>query len=169
MKQFGIVQDQKPSRKKKIQKTNIAFVILLALCFIFFSVFANLSSILFTKNKIDVFQKDINQIAFSFRTIDRNVSTFLLTVENIMQRYNAGENIFKTQTKEIDYCRKYIIQNKEYLKKIGFGNYEQLMNLLEDLRKHQEEVFTLLGKDQSQNYLVILQNTNEKRPNGGFF
>ncbi|MEI7563766.1 MAG: hypothetical protein WCJ39_09385 [bacterium] len=40
------------------------------------------------------------------------------------------------------------------------------MNLLQDLWKHQQEVFTLLGKDESQNYLVILQNTNEKRPNG---
>ena len=29
--------------------------------------------------------------------------------------------------------------------------------------------FELLGKNQSFNYLVILQNTNEKRPNGWFF
>ena len=89
MKQFGIVQDQKPSRKKKLRKTNIVFVLLLGLCFIFFSVFASLSSILFTKDKIDVFRKDIDQLAFSFRTIDKNVSTFLLTLENIVQRYNA--------------------------------------------------------------------------------
>ena len=124
---------------------------------------------LFSKNKIDVFQENLNQMAFSFRPIDKNVSKFLLTLDDLMKSYMSGDNILKTQAKEIDYCRKYIIDNKEYLQKIGFGNYEQLMNLLQDLWKHQQEVFTLLGKDQSQNYLVVLQNTNEKRPNGGFF
>jgi len=169
MKQFGITQESSTSKTYRRKKANFLFIGILWICFIFFSIFANISGIVFSKNKIDVFQKDINQIAFSFWTIDKNVSTFLLTLETIIQKYNAGENIFKTQAKEIDYCRKYIIDNKEYLKKIGFGNYEQLMNLLQDLWKHQQEVFTLLGKDESQNYLVILQNTNEKRPNGWFF
>ena len=101
--------------------------------------------------------------------MDKNVSTFLLTAEDVINAYMRGENIFQTKQKEIDFCRKYVIQNKEYLKKIGFGNYEALMNLMQDLWKHQEEVYTLLGKYQSQNYLIILQNTNEKRPNGWFF
>jgi len=80
-----------------------------------------------------------------------------------------GENIFSTKQKEIDECREYIEENKEYLKKVGFSNYDKLINLLSDLRKYQSEFFELLGKNQSFNYLVILQNTNEKRPNGGFF
>lgn len=32
-----------------------------------------------------------------------------------------------------------------------------------------EEIFELLGKNQRFNYLVPLQNSNEVRPNGGFF
>ena len=32
-----------------------------------------------------------------------------------------------------------------------------------------EEIFELLGKYQRFNYLVPLQNSNEARPNGGFF
>lgn len=32
-----------------------------------------------------------------------------------------------------------------------------------------EEIFELLGKHQRFNYLVPLQNSNEARPNGGFF
>jgi hypothetical protein len=78
----------------------------------------------------------------------------------------SGDNILKTKTKEIDECFTYIQSNKEYLKKLGFGNYEAIMNLIDDLQKHKDELFNLLGKDKSQNYLVILQNTNEKRPNG---
>jgi capsule polysaccharide export protein KpsE/RkpR len=87
MKDFGITQQKKISRKEKIKKTNIIFVIILGICFIFFSIFANLSNILFSKNKIDVFRKDINQLAFSFRTIDKNVSNFLLTIEDITNVY----------------------------------------------------------------------------------
>lgn len=34
------------------------------------------------------------------------------------------------------------------------------------MKIYQKEIFELLGKNQSFNYLIILQNTNEKRPNG---
>jgi len=78
----------------------------------------------------------------------------------------SGDNIFVTKEKEIDEALTYIQQNKEYLKKLGFGNYDAVMNLLTDLQKHKDELFDLLGKNESQNYLVILENTNEKRPNG---
>ncbi len=105
-------------------------------------------------------------MAFSFRPIDKNVSTFLLTVQDIMKSYMSGDNILQTKQKEIDYCLSYVQKNKEYLKKIGFANYDQLMNLMADLQKHEKEVFDLLGKDTPQNYLVILENTDEKRPNG---
>ncbi len=41
--------------------------------------------------------------------------------------------------------------------------------MLEDAWPLREEIFKLLGKDQSFNYLIPLQNSNESRPNGGFF
>jgi hypothetical protein len=105
-------------------------------------------------------------MAFSFWPIDKNVSQFLLTIDDLMKSYMSGDNIFQTKAKQIDECMTYIQKNKEYLKKIGFGNYEPIMNLVSDLQKHKEELYNLLGKNESQNYLVILQNTNEKRPNG---
>jgi hypothetical protein len=40
------------------------------------------------------------------------------------------------------------------------------MEFLADSWKYKDDLFTLLGKDSPQNYLVILQNSNEKRPNG---
>ena len=43
------------------------------------------------------------------------------------------------------------------------------MKFLADAYQHKEEIYMLLGKDQPFNYLVLLQNGNEKRPNGGFF
>ena len=145
---------------------NGTFVILIVICFIFFTFFAKTSSILFSKNKINVFEENLGQIAFDFWIFDKNLSKFLMTLDDIIKSYNQGDNIFITKEKEINFCRDYIEKNKEYLKKVGFSNYDKLINFLSDLRVYQKELFDLLGKNQSFNYLVILQNTNEKRPNG---
>ena len=148
---------------------NGTFVILIVFCFIFFTFFAKTGSILFAKNKIDVFEENLGQIAFDFRIFDKDLSKFLMTLDDIVQSYNKGDNIFVTKEKEINFCRDYIEQNKEYLKKVGFSNYDKLINFFSDLKSYQKEFFELLGQNQSFNYLVILQNTNEKRPNGWFF
>ena len=124
---------------------------------------------LFTKDKIDIFKEDLWQIAFYFWTFDQDLSHFLVTLDDIVQRYTAGENIFATKKEEINFCREYIEKNKEYLKKVWFSNYDTLINFFSDLKSYQQEFFDLLGENESFNYLVILQNTNEKRPNGWFF
>lgn len=169
MKQFGISKENKKTRKYYLKYLNGTFVILIVVCFIFFVFFAKVSDILSSKNKIDIFKEDLWQIAFYTRTFDKELSHFLVTLDEIIQAYIQKENIFITKQKEIDECWEYIEENKEYLKKVGFSNYDKLINLLSDLRTYQDELFTLLGKNESFNYLVILQNTNEKRPNGGFF
>jgi len=121
------------------------------------------------KNKVDVFKEDLGEIAFYSWIFDKNLSNFLLTLDDIVQGYIQGENVFISKEKEINICWDYIQKNKEYLKKVWFSNYDKLINLFSDLKTYQSEFFELLGKDQSFNYLVILQNTNEKRPNGWFF
>ncbi len=148
---------------------NGAFVVIIILCFMCFVFFAKIHDLMFSKDKIDVFKEDLGQIAFYMRTIDKELSNFLIELDNIVQSYNKGENIFKVKAKEIDECLEYIEKNKEYLKKVGFANYEWVIELLSDLRTYKKDIFTLLGEDQSFNYLIILQNTNEKRPNGWFF
>lgn len=145
---------------------NGAFVILIVICFIFFTFFAKINSILFAKNKIDVFKENLEQIAFSFYPFDKDLSNFLNTLDTIIKSYNSGDNIFITKQKEINFCWEYVEKNKEYLKKVGFSNYEGLINFFSDLKVYQKDFFELLGKNKSFNYLVILQNTNEKRPNG---
>ena len=156
---------EKEVRKSYFKYMNGTFVILIVLCFIFFTFFAKINDILF-KNKIDVFREDLGQIAFYFRTFDKDLSNFLITLDDIIQSYNKGDNIFVTKEKGINFCRDYIEQNKEYLKKVGFSNYDKLINFFSDLKTYQKEFFELLGQNQPFNYLVILQNTNEKRPNG---
>jgi len=145
---------------------NGTFITLIVICFILFVFLAKISGMLFNKNKIDVFKEDLGQIAFYVWTFDKELSQFLLTLDDIVQSYNKGENIFISKEKEINSCREYIVENKEYLKKVGFSNYDKLINFFSDLKVYQKEFFELLGKNKPFNYLVILQNTNEKRPNG---
>jgi len=148
---------------------NITFAILIILCFAFFSFYSRVTNIIFAKDKIDVFKEDLDQIAFYFWSFDKDLSKFLVTLDDIVQWYNKSENILETKVKEIDYCWDYVKKNKNYLSKLWFSQYDGLMSLMTDLWAHKKEFFDLLGKDKPYNYLVILQNTNEKRPNGWFF
>jgi hypothetical protein len=43
------------------------------------------------------------------------------------------------------------------------------LDLIYQALDYEEEVFDLIGAKGAKNYLIILQNTAEKRPNGGFF
>lgn len=169
MKKFGIYRNQKKTRKNYFKYINGTFVILAILCFVFFTFFAKIHTMIFSQDKINIFKEDLNQIAFYTRTFDKELSQFLTTLDDIIQNYLHWENVFIEKKIEIDTCRAYIENNREYLKKIWFSNYEKIINFISDMRPHQDELFDLLGKDEAFNYLVILQNTNEKRPNGWFF
>jgi len=59
MKQFGISQEKKKTRRYYLRYMNGMFVILIVLCFIFFVFFAKINDMLFSKNKIDVFKEDL--------------------------------------------------------------------------------------------------------------
>ncbi len=169
MKQFGINKKKKTTWRQYLKYINGTFVILIIFCFIFFTFFAKIDNMLFGKNKIDIFKENLGQMAFYTRIFDKDLSKFITTLDDIIGGYERWENIFISKEREINVSLDYIEKNKEYLKKVGFSNYDGVINLLWDLRKYQKELFELLGKDQPFNYLVILQNTNEKRPNGWFF
>lgn len=118
---------------------------------------------------MDIFTEDLPQIAFYFTPVDQEFAKFLVTLDEVVKWYVAWENILQEKEEQIDYCWEYIKYNKTYLEKLGFSRYAKLMDVLSDLWEYKDELFTLLGKEEPFNYLVILQNTNEKRPNGGFF
>ena len=118
MKQFSINKEHPKTWKSYLKYINGTFVILILFCFIFFTFFAKISGMFFTKNKIDVFEENLGQIAFDFWTFDKNLSHFLINLDDIIQGYNKGENIFITKKTEINLCWEYIEKNKTYLKKV---------------------------------------------------
>lgn len=169
MKQFGISYTEKKTLKYYMQFVRIPFLVITFLTFTVFAFYHNVTSIVFSENKIDIFKEDLQQIAIYFWTIDRDFSNFLITLDDIVESYNDWENILITKTDEIEKTRQYMYENKDYLKGLWFDNYTTVLDFVADARKYKDELFTLLGKDKPQNYLVMLQNSNEKRPNGWFF
>lgn len=124
---------------------------------------------LFAPNKVDIFTKDLTQIATYFLPVDREVSENLLTLNDIIQSYIQWDNVLQTKTEEIEKLWLYITEKKDYLSKLGFKNYDAFMNFIAKAYENRSEIYTLLGKEQAFNYLVLLENGNEKRPNGWFF
>ncbi len=144
------------------------YIAVLVLSFSFFALYARITGWIFSANKIDIFN-DLDQIAFYFWLIDPEISRQLLTFDEIIQDYLAGANVLQTKEKELTELWDYAREQGPYLTKLGFGNYERIFQMLNDAWPMREEIFELLGKHQRFNYLVPLQNSNEVRPNGGFF
>jgi len=167
-KQFSIGEIQK--KKKKIPPIQFFVYSLLFLIFFWaFSLYSNITNILFWWTALDIFTKDLQTLSIYFLPIDKEVSHELYTLDTIVQSYVKWENIFKTKKSEIEEVRYYIINNQNYLSSLWFQRYESLMKFLSDLYDHRLEVYDLLWENQSYNYLIPLQNGNEKRPNWWFF
>ena len=168
VKQFWIEETQ----RKKRQLPPVQFFIyslLFLMFFRIFSLYSNITNILLGWSALDIFTKDLQTLSIYFLPIDKEVSHELYTLDTIVQSYMKWENIFKTKKSEIEEVRYYIINNQNYLSSLWFQRYESLMKFLSDLYDHREEVYALLWENYAYNYLIPLQNWNEKRPNGWFF
>lgn len=167
-KQFSIGETK--SKNSKMPPIQFFIYSLLFLIFFrWFSLYSNITNILFWWSPLDIFTKDLQTLSIYFLPIDKEVSHELYTLDTIVQSYMQWENIFKTKKSEIEEVRYYIINNQNYLSSLWFQRYESLMKFLSDLYDHREEVYALLWENQNYNYLIPLQNWNEKRPNWWFF
>ena len=167
-KQFWIEETQKETRKIPPIQFFI-YSLLFLIFFRWFSLYSNITNILFSWSALDIFTKDLQTLSIYFLPIDQEVSRELYTLDWIVQSYMKWENIFKTKKPEIEEVRYYIINNQNYLSSLWFQRYESLMKFLSDLYDHRAEVYELLWENHTYNYLIPLQNWNEKRPNGWFF
>ena len=142
------------SAKLALQFLTIGFLVI---GFGFFGFYYRLTNWLFSPNKIDIFN-DLNQISFYFSLIDQELSNQIQTLDSILQSYLKWENVLKTKETEILQLRTYAKDHKSYLKRVWFSNYEKAFEMLNEAWPLRDEIFKLLGKDQSFNYLIPLQN-----------
>lgn len=154
---------------KRKRNINIIYIAFLVISFAIFSFYYKISGIIFGQKSIDLFSQQISEIAFYFSSIDREISKSLLEIDEISQAYMSGDNILKTEEQDIKKLISYFVENRKRLEKLWFNKYSSIIKLLGNANAHIDDIMKLLGKDEPYNYIVILQNTNEKRPNGWFF
>ncbi|MDR0860922.1 MAG: hypothetical protein LBO09_08375 [Candidatus Peribacteria bacterium] len=121
-----------------------AYCGLLFFAFCVFAVYSGVINMLFAPNKVDIFTKDLTQIATYFLPVDREVSEKLLTLDDIIQSYLQGDNVLQTKTDEIEELWLYITEKKDYLSKLGFKNYDAFMNFIAEAYENRNEIYTLL-------------------------
>ncbi len=72
-------------------------------------------------------------------------------------------------SEHVDGVTKYMAQWGSWLTKPFLRPFPQHVQLMQQLATFSWDIRSLLGEEKEQRYLVVLQNTSEKRPNGGFF
>ena len=167
-KEFWIRQIQS-KHKRKPPILLFIYAILFLIAFWWFSLYSNITNILFWKDPLDIFTQDLQTLSLYFLPIDKEVSQEIYTLDWIVNSYMHGDNIFKTKKTEIEEVWNYVINHKDYLSSLWFVRYNSLMDFLIDMYDQRQEVYDLLGENQPYNYLIPLENGNEKRPNWWFF
>lgn len=165
MKSFAIQEKAQKKKSYQVKSISVWFAVFLVVVFAVVAFFAKVNTWISYKSKIDLFNQNLQEIAFYFWAVDKDVAQMLVTIDELSASYQSGENILQTQSKKIDDLMEYIKKNKSYLQSLGFQKYEFLTELISNVWDQKQEIKELLGENQPYNYLVILQNTNEKRPN----
>jgi hypothetical protein len=87
MKKFGFKKPVKKNLKYYLKKVNIVFLVLIIFCFSFFAFYQKTTELIFSEDKIDVFQDNLEQIAFYFRNFDEDLAQLLLKIDKISKSY----------------------------------------------------------------------------------
>ena len=164
-------REQKKKRKliNRSRHWSGPFVVLLTICFIIFGIYHHSTRLLFAEDKVDILTHELVDIATYISIYDIPTSRTILRLDHLIQRYIAGEDILSSETKSIKEIIHEITDKQSYLSVVWFEKYKAFFGFLSSIQPHIDEILLYLGKNEPKNYLVILQNTAESRPNGGFF
>jgi hypothetical protein len=130
--------------------------------------YQQISSLLFW-NKQDIITKDLWTIANYISIYNKETANFVLDINTLVQSYINNDNIFEQEKGTLQRVRDTITDKREKLLLQDNKKYRQLFAFLSDINPYKNELFTYMGANVSKSYLVILQNTSERRPNGWFF
>lgn len=170
MKEFGWKKPEKRDWKFYAKHINRCFVVLAFLSFSCFALYNNLSKLVFAENKTDLFENNLEDLAFYFMGVDKDAANLLLSIDAVRQNYTKNQDHFLRDNEgNIEYILQYLSNHPDQLKQLGLHEYSGVIDLISDISKYNTDLFSLLGKEREQRYLVVLQNSAEKRPNGGFF
>ena len=127
-----------------------------------------LVSFLVAWDKKDLFQNKLWTVATYLRVYDTDTANVVKDIDTITKSYANNENVFSTQKEAINRVRSQIVSQTETLLKNN-TQYSRLAYFLEDIYPYKDEIMLYMGENIPKSYLVILQNSSERRPNGWFF
>lgn len=156
------------SKQYHIRYLSGPFFLIILLSFIIITGYQQLSSLLFG-NKTDIITKDLWTLANYISIYNKETSNLVADINIIIQSYLNNENIFEQQASTLERVRTTITTQWDKILLKDNKKYKQLSSFLSDIQPYKEEIFTYAWANVPKSYLIILQNTSEKRPNGGFF
>lgn len=153
---------RKTQVKKPYTKASVFF-----LCFLFFLFFIILwLNTLANFNKTS-FQDKANIVKRITWGVDRQLSNMVQYSSHLLGVLQSGGAILDYPD-EIQAIFDTLEHNQTIQKNVP-EQYKDLYDFGLNWVKYKEEIIDLLGPDRPRSYLIALMNTNEVRPNGGFF
>lgn len=168
MKTFGFDTTSSTSLLWKwLDKSNPVFVFLLFLWYPLFSVLALVFTVVEDPSK-HVHTNTMQRIATYISPIFPDISEALYNVQQVSSSIIADEPLFPQHTTHIDELLLFLQKEPSFFSFV-LGNNQLLIDILSQLANYRDDIFSLLWSQEPQTYLIVLQNTSEKRPNGWFF
>jgi len=130
---------------------------------VFFAFFSFINETVYA-NKTQLLEKISKFSSLSF--LDKN--NIPTQIASLILDYKNRKNILLDK-----YTPAFIFTENNLDKLIAILGYSQvrsqIIQIYKQFKPYKDDIFKLLGKDWEKNYLIILENTSEERPDSGFF
>jgi len=170
---FWFEREQESWWKQKvwwwISRVHVLYFFLLFFCLSILSALAFSLSLVQGRINVDTLEKYGKEWWVYLAWIDPAFSKVLYAWQEIFDRVRKKQPLFPSSKEKLDIILDYIHNNGSWLIQPGIQKLWKTWNILQWLSKYKDDIFSLLWEEREQTYLIILQNTAEKRPNGGFF
>lgn len=159
----------KPEKQKTIiWQISGSFLSMLVISFIILMSYQQIRNVMFWDKK-DLITNDLGTLATYISIYNKETSAFVQDINTIIQAYLNNENIFDEQNQTLQRIRDTVTSQEDKILLQNNQKYKKIFNFLTDIKPHKEEIFNYMGANVPKSYLIILQNSSEKRPNGWFF
>lgn len=162
---FGFRKVKPHYRYHRINKWYTFFVVI---TFLIFSFVARVQNAVFANPSTSIFDQNLDEMALYLSTYDLRASSVLLSMQRIIKWYDQPE-FLETYGGDIQNVLQYLSNNPENFSQLWLQEFKPFINFITKLSAQPDDILSLLGKERAQTYIIALQNTAEKRPNGWFF
>lgn len=148
---------------------NYLYLFFLLICYFSFWFYNQFYRLAFADDKLEIFEKNIEDIALMLWPIDSEISNILLSADKVYDDYMSWAKILDKDYADLNYIFSAVKNKINVLLWLNIWDYKNVLIFLDWILNYRDDIFSLLGKNWPQKYLILFQNNSEKRPNWGFF